>query len=60
MAAWLYKVRFIDDRLVLFRRHDNAASCNGRGSRFSMAQQLRFRWNVVKNIVSLRIKASKH
>lgn len=60
VAAWLYKVRFIDDRLVLFRRHDNAASCNGRGSRFSMAQQLRFRWNVVKNIVSLRIKASKH
>lgn len=54
VAAFCGRLRFIDDRLLLFRRHDATASCNGKGSTFSLWQKLSFRWHTLKNIVKLK------
>lgn len=54
VAAFCGRLRFIDDRLLLFRRHDATASCNGKGSTFSLWQKLMFRWHTLKNIVKLK------
>lgn len=60
VAAFFHSVRFIDDRLVMFRRHNNATSCNGRGSRFSAWQKAQFRWHVAKRIALLGLKKVLH
>lgn len=54
VAAFCGSLHFIDDRLQLFRRHDAAASCNGKGSAYSFWQKLSFRWHTLKNIVKLK------
>ena len=51
VAAFCHSLRFIDEPLVLFRRHRAAASCNGKGSHFSLWQKLGFRWHTLKNII---------
>lgn len=55
VAAFTYSVKFIDDRLISFRRHPATNSCNGKGSKFSKWQQIRFRWNIIKNIFKNKI-----
>lgn len=55
VAAFTYSVKFIDDRLISFRRHPATNSCNGKGSKFSKWQQIRFRWNIIKNILKNKI-----
>lgn len=54
VAAFCGSLHFIDDRLLLFRRHDTTASCNGKGSNYSLWQKLSFRWHTLKNIVKLK------
>lgn len=54
VAAFCGSLHFIDDRLLLFRRHDATASCNGNGSNYSLWQKLSFRWHTLKNIVKLK------
>ena len=54
VAAFCGRLHFIDDRLLQFRRHDAAASCNGKGSTYSLWQKLSFRWHTLKNIVKLK------
>lgn len=54
VAAFCGRLHFIDDRLLLFRRHDTTASCNGKGSKYSLWQKLSFRWHTLKNIVKLK------
>lgn len=54
VVAFCGRLHFIDDRLLLFRRHDTAASCNGKGSKYSLWQKLSFRWHTLKNIVKLK------
>lgn len=54
VAAFCGSLHFIDDRLLLFRRHDAATSCNGKGSAYSFWQKLSFRWHTLKNIVKLK------
>ena len=54
VAAFCGRLHFINDRLLLFRRHDTAASCNGTGSNYSLWQKLSFRWHTLKNIVKLK------
>ena len=54
VAAFCGRLHFIDDRLLLFRRHDTTASCNGKGSNYSLWQKLSFRWHTLKNIVKLK------
>lgn len=56
VAAYKYNVKFIPDKLIYFRRHKDATSCNGKGSKFSIWQQIKFRWSVIKNIANLYIK----
>ena len=53
VAAYKYNVKFISEKLVLFRRHDNVISCNGKGSRFSLCQQFKFRINTIYNVIKL-------
>ena len=53
VAAYKYNVKFIPDKLILFRRHKETISCNGKGSKYSMWQQIKFRWNIIKNIVNI-------
>lgn len=59
VAASMSRVKFLPDKLICFRRHSTAASCNIKGSKYSRWQQLAFRWHIVKNILLLKIKASK-
>lgn len=54
VAAFCGSLHFIDDRLLLFRRHDTTASCNGKESNYSLWQKLSFRWHTLKNIVKLK------
>ena len=54
VAAFCGRLHFINDRLLLFRRHDTAASCNGKRSNYSLWQKLSFRWHTLKNIVKLK------
>ena len=56
VAAYKYNMKFIPDKLIYFRRHNETISCNGKGSKYSMWQQIKFRWSVIKNIVNLYIK----
>lgn len=51
IAAFHYHVVFIHDKLIYFRRHQEANSCNGRGSRYSICQKIRFRWQIIKNLI---------
>lgn len=54
VAAFCGSLHFINDRLLLFRRHDTTASCNGKGSNYSLWQKFSFRWHTLKNIVKLK------
>lgn len=56
VAAFRYKIKFIDDKLIYFRRHDSANSCNGKGSRYSLAKRIAFRWSTIKNLFLLMRK----
>ncbi len=51
VAAYKYNIAFIHMPLVYFRRHPNANSCNGKGSKYSRWQQWMFRWNIIKNLL---------
>ena len=55
VAAYKYNVKFISEKLVLFRRHEDTISCNGKGSKYSIWQKIKFRWSIIKNIVNLYI-----
>ena len=55
VAAYKYNVKFIPDKLIMFRRHNETISCNGKGSKYSIWQQMKFRWSIIKNIVNLYI-----
>ena len=41
VAAYKYNVKFIPDKLILFRRHKETISCNGKGSKYSIWQQMK-------------------
>ena len=53
VAAYKYNVKFIPDKLILFRRHKETISCNGKGSKYSIWQQMKCRWSIMKNIANL-------
>ena len=53
VAAYKYNVKFIPDKHILFRRHKETISCNGKGSKYSIWQQMKFRWSIIKNIANL-------
>ena len=53
VAAYKYNVKFITDKLIYFRRHDDTVSCNGKGSKFTIWQQIIFRLTIIHNIIRL-------
>lgn len=55
VAAYKYNVKFITDKLIYFRRHDDTVSCNGKGSKFTIWQQIKFRLNIIHNIFRLML-----
>ena len=55
VAAYKYNVKFIPDKLISFRRHDDTASCNAKGSKFTIWQQIKFRLNIIHNIFRLML-----
>lgn len=55
VAAYKYNVKFIPDKLISFRRHDDTASCNAKGSKFTIWQQIIFRLNIIHNIFRLML-----
>lgn len=59
VAAFTYSVKFIDDPLISFRRHSATNSCNGKGSKFSKGKQIKFRWNVIKNLMKIKLRKSR-
>lgn len=56
VAAYKYNVKFIPDKLIFYRRHEDTSSCNAKRSKYSIWQQMKFRWSVIKNIANLYIK----
>lgn len=56
VAAFFFNLKFISEPLILFRRHSDVASCNGKGSRFSLREKLLFRWKTLKNLIKLSIR----
>lgn len=54
VAAYRHSVKFIGDKLIRFRRHGDTISCNGKGSRYTLWQKMKFRWNIIKNIAKSR------
>lgn len=55
VAAYKYNVKFITDKLIYFRRHEDTVSCNGKGSKFTIWQQIIFRLNIIHNIFRLML-----
>ena len=53
VAAYKYNVKFITDKLIYFRRHNDTVSCNGKGSKFTIWQQIIFRLTIIHNIIRL-------
>ena len=56
VAAFHYKVEFIPERLIYFRRHGKNASVTARKSTYSFAKKMSFRLNVLRALLRLRIK----
>lgn len=55
IAAYKFNIKFISDKLIYFRRHEDTISCNGKGSKFSLWQKIKFRWNTIKNIINIAL-----
>ena len=55
VAAYKYNMKFIPEKLIYFRRHNETISCNGKGSKYSIWQKIKFRWSIIKNIVNMYI-----
>ena len=53
VAAFMHSVIFIDSQLVLFRRHEHAASCNCTGSQYSTYRKIMFRLHTIKALLAL-------
>ena len=56
VAAFHYQVKFTNEELIYFRRHQNSNSCNGKGSKYSYWQRLLFRWKIIKNLILISRK----
>lgn len=51
-----FKTEFINDPLILYRRHDSNASPTGFKSNFTLTEKIKNRWNIIKNLIKLSIK----
>ncbi len=51
IAAFFYSITFINDKLILFRRHGNNASCTASVSPYSLTQKINFRYQIIKGLL---------
>lgn len=57
VAAYKYNVKFIDDKLVMFRCHENNSSFTARKkSGYSIFRMFLIRWTVIKNLLTKILK----
>ena len=54
VAAYFYTVKFIEDKLILFRRHPENNSTTASSSKNNLFKRLGFRWDIIKNIWKLK------
>lgn len=53
VAACKFRVKFIDDKLIYFRRHASNASVTARKSPYSCLKKIGFRWRVLSHLPRL-------
>lgn len=51
VAALCYKVKFINDKLIYFRRHNHNASHTAAKSPYSWQEKIAFRWHVLMPLI---------
>lgn len=56
VSAFYFNVKFIPEKLILFRRHGNNASHTAAKSIFSLKDMLRFRYLTLKNLILIKLK----
>lgn len=56
ISELFYEVKFIEEPLMLYRRHGANESPTGENSPFSLYTKILFRYNIVKNIPKLYLK----
>lgn len=54
VAAFKFSVKFIPERLILFRRHNHNISTSARCSRYPIGKRLMFRINMIKALFKLQ------
>lgn len=50
VAAFYFRMKFIDDKLIYFRRHGSNLSSTTGKSPYSLWRKLKFRWQVIKGL----------
>ena len=56
VAAFCFNVKFIEDKLIYFRRHGNNASVTARKSPFSFREKVGFRWHILCALPRLSLR----
>lgn len=51
VGALKYKLKFIPEKLIFYRRHGNNNSTTACRSKYSILKKIMFRWNIIKNII---------
>ena len=59
VSELFYKIKFIEEPLMLYRRHGANESPTGEDSPFSLYRKFLFRYNIVKNIPKLYLKKGR-
>lgn len=57
VASSKYKVKFISDKLILFRRHGHNNSTTASKSDYSIIQKIMFRINIIMDIITMNKKS---
>ena len=52
------KVCFLEDKLIIHRRHENNVSTTGSESNYNLFQKIKFRYILFKNLFIKKIKKS--
>lgn len=56
VACFKHTVKFIPEKLILFRRHNNNSSSTARKSYYSIYNRIMFRWVVIRGLISSFLK----
>ena len=59
VAAFRHKVKFIDDKLIYYRRHGLNLSTASETSKATIFEQLKFRTSIIQALIKLRLKSKR-